>query len=87
LEEIIHQPTYAFPDWVAYDVLVYGKGAMLFDAIRQQTGDELFFSFLQSYFETYRFRNAAKKDLIQILNTVTGEDWSDFMKQWLFDHR
>ena len=87
LNKTIHRPTYAFPDWVSYDVLVYGKGAMLFDAIRQVTGDDLFVSFLQTYFKVFRYKNAAKADLIKILNEVTEQEWTEFMEEWLFDHK
>jgi aminopeptidase N len=70
---------------VIYDLLVYGKGAMLFHSLRQEMGEELFFKGLQSYFQENRFQNAGKADIIRTFNQVSGRDWQHHFDQWLYD--
>jgi aminopeptidase N len=36
--ETIHRPLYEFKDWLEYDSLVYGKGAIMFHELRQEMG-------------------------------------------------
>ncbi len=86
-DETIHRATYEFADWILYDVLVYGKGAMMFHEIHKKIGDPMFYTVLQTYLETYRFKNATKKDLIEVFNEVTKEDWTVFFNNWLFDNK
>jgi hypothetical protein len=85
MDETIHRPSYEFTDWVIYDLLVYGKGAMLFHSLRQEMGEELFFKGLQSYFQENRFQNAGKADIIRTFNQVSGRDWQHHFDQWLYD--
>ena len=42
-----------------YSAIVYGKGPLFYDAIRTKMGDTLFFKFLQTYFERYRYKIAS----------------------------
>jgi len=84
IDETIHRPVYEFPDWITYDLLVYGKGAMLFHSIREKTGDELFFKALQIYLRENCFENAGKENIIQAFNQVTGQDWQQHFDRWLY---
>jgi hypothetical protein len=84
IDETIHRPTYEFPDWITYDILVYGKGAMMFHTLRLELGDEVFYKVLQEYFKRYRFKNTDKEGLIGVLNEYTGRDWTAFLEEWLY---
>lgn len=83
--EVILKPTYRFKGWLTYDALVYGKGAMVFDSLRQQMGDDTFKKVLARYYDEMRFKNATTQDFINICNKVTKKDWTDFFEDWLFD--
>ncbi|HCS73064.1 MAG TPA: peptidase M1 [Clostridiales bacterium] len=85
LDETIHRPIYEFADWTFYDMLVYGKGAMLFHSIREEIGEEKFFQSLQKYYKENQFQNAGKSDIIQAFNQVTGLDWQQHFDSWLYD--
>ena len=85
IDETIHRPSYEFPDWAVYDLLVYGKGAMLFHSLREKMGEELFLQSLQDYYKNYRFQNVRKSDMIEIFNQVTKEDWRQHFDRWLYD--
>jgi hypothetical protein len=83
--ETIHRPLYEFKDWLEYDSLVYGKGAIMFHELRQEMGDETFFKVLREYFENNKYRNAKPKDLYKACQEVSGKSWEDFFLQWLYD--
>ncbi|NLB42580.1 MAG: M1 family metallopeptidase [Clostridiales bacterium] len=87
LDETIHRPIYEFVDWTFYDMLVYGKGAMLFHSLREEMGDEKFFQGLQKYYRDNQFQNARKSDLIHAFDQVTGLDWQKSFNRWLYDKR
>jgi aminopeptidase N len=36
-------------DGAAYSAIIYGRGALFFDALREQMGEETFDAFLQDY--------------------------------------
>jgi hypothetical protein len=84
-DDTILKPTYQFEDWMAYDALVYGKGAMVFHNLRREMGDDTFKEVLTRYYNEMRFKNATTQDLIDICNKVTNRDWKDFFEDWLFD--
>lgn len=85
IDETIHRPLYMFEDWIEYDSLVYGKGAILFHELRQEMGDEVFFKVLKRYFEENKFQNASPKDLYKACKDITGQSWENFFEQWLYD--
>jgi aminopeptidase N len=60
---------------VIYDLLVYGKGAMLFHSLREEIGDELFFRGLFVYFQENCFKNAGKDGYDKGFNQVRDQDW------------
>jgi hypothetical protein len=85
IDETIHRPVYEFSDWKIYDLLVYGKGAMLFHSLREELGDELFFKGLQRYFQEFIFKNVKKSDLINAFNKISNDNWDEFFDRWLYD--
>jgi hypothetical protein len=87
VDETIHRPSYEFSDWVLYDLLVYGKGAMMFHGLREQMGDELFFKALREYYRQYQFRNVNKEELIGAFDRSTGRSWERYFDKWLYDEK
>jgi len=85
IDETIHKPSYEFMDNMLYDMLVYGKGAMLFHSLREQMGDDLFFAALREFFKEYQFRNVKKDDVIHIFNKMSDNDWVQYFNKWLYD--
>lgn len=85
MDESIHRPSYEFPNYILYDLLVYGKGAMMFHEIRKQIGDDVFFHVLQEYYKEFQFKNVGKKEIINTFNRVTGENWDNYFNKWLYN--
>ena len=46
-----------YKDSSEYSLSVYTKGAVVFDKIRKEVGDEVFFNTLREYYSTYKFKN------------------------------
>ena len=85
MDETIHRPLYEFEDWIEYDSLVYGKGAIMFYEMKQEMGNEDFMEVLKTYFGANKFQNAKAQDLFRACQDVTGQNWESFFEQWLYD--
>ncbi len=67
-----------------YAGIVYGKGALMYDVLRQQLGDQKFFEFLRRYEQTYEFKRADGNAWKQTLTQVAGADAaSAFYSKWV----
>ena len=51
----VNQPVPDFNDGNQYETVVYGKGALFYEALRAAIGDRRFTRFLQSYLQKYRW--------------------------------
>ncbi len=61
-------PTSAYSSSVQYSAVVYGKGALYYDALRRAVGDEVFFSALREYYQKYRGGLAGPRSLINLIS-------------------
>ena len=61
----------------------YSKGLMLFHALRQRLGDELFFLGLREFYTDYKGRPARFSDLQHSFERVSKQDLNGFFTQWL----
>ncbi len=83
------------PDWAintpVSDVLfnyaiTYAKGACVVHQLRYVLGDSLFFATLQAYCAdpAFKFNSATIQEFNQKVNLVTGEDYTWFFDEWIF---
>jgi len=63
-------------------VMGYAKPAMLFVMLRGEIGPAAFDQALRAFWQRYRFRAAAWKDLEQVFSQASGRDLSTFFAQW-----
>lgn len=87
IDETIAKPLYSFSDWIVYDLLVYGKGAMLFEALEEKVGEKVFYEILKEYYNENAFKNATLTELLYACEKVTGGDYTDFFNDWLYDEK
>ena len=67
-----------------YAMNVYRKGALFFNALYEEMGDEKFNRFLQAYFKANRYGIAHKADLLKALATQLDQQTLDaLLKQWV----
>ncbi|MDF2440069.1 MAG: hypothetical protein JWN98_1053, partial [Abditibacteriota bacterium] len=62
----VNLKTAAYSGNVQYGAIVYGKGALFYEALRRTVGDEAFFASLREYYGTYRSRLSDAGSLLQI---------------------
>jgi aminopeptidase N len=75
-------PVEAYPEDL-YGAVVYGKGPLFFDALRQRVGDRVFYKILNSYFDGYRYDVAYPEDFMAVAERVSGEDLSPLYSKWI----
>ncbi len=67
--------------------LSYNKGAMVLHMLRKKLGDTEFFGGLQTYLvdEDHAFDYAKTTDFINIIETNSGQDLTEFFSDWLYN--
>ncbi len=63
----VDRPVSSFHIPIAYAGLVYGKGPHVYQALRREAGDAVFFAALREYVERYRFQTAPNRAFIAML--------------------
>lgn len=62
---------------------VYGGGAIVLHALRQEVGDERFFAILQTWFTRFRYKSAGTEDFVAVASEVAQRDLGPFLTLWL----
>jgi hypothetical protein len=70
-------------DPTVYSYVVYSKGALFFHALRQEIGDQAYFSALRNYYQDYQFGIASGSDLLKLFEQAAGRPLGDFYRKWL----
>ncbi|MEH6534766.1 MAG: M1 family aminopeptidase [Psychroserpens sp.] len=67
--------------------LSYNKGAMVLHMLRKKLGDANFFQALQDYLATatHAYDYAKTADFINIVETSSGEDLTEFFNDWIYN--
>ena len=81
-DQVVDQPTDDFADMGDYGVMIYAKGALGFQAIREAIGDDAFFAALEQYAANHRFEVATPADLLAAFEAASGEDLSELWRHW-----
>ena len=66
-----------------YGAVVYGKGPLYFHALRQEVGDDQFWTILQAYFSRHRYGVATPEDWLAAVKAVTGQEYRILYEQWI----
>jgi hypothetical protein len=80
-DAVVNQPSAAF-SW-EYEVIVYGKAALFFNALHQELGDETFKAVLHEYANRYRWRIATPDDFLGVAESVSGRDLDSLYNYWI----
>jgi hypothetical protein len=80
-DSVVNQPSGAFgPE---YEVIVYAKAALFFDALHQTIGDEAFQALLREYVNRYRWRIAKPGDLLALAESISGQELDGLYSHWI----
>ncbi len=66
-----------------YGLIVYRKGPLFFNALRQEVGDEIYFKIMQTYFSEYKYKVVQPVDLMTVIENVSGRDVEPLVETWL----
>ena len=83
LDRAIGGPVAGFRDQSDYVAVVYGKGPLFFDAVRQRLGDDAFFAGLRTYLARYRYGIAYPEDLVVALEDASSQTIDDLYRAWV----
>ncbi len=67
----------------AYINSVYWRGAAMYHALREEIGDDAFFSALRAYVQDNAYRVGTKADMIAAFNKASGRDLTDWFSAHL----
>ncbi|WKK24249.1 M1 family metallopeptidase [Streptomyces olivoreticuli] len=62
-------------------------GAAMLYGLRQQVGEDTFRKIERKFFDTYRHKAAATQDYIDVVNEVTGRDFTGYIKSWIYGEK
>jgi len=63
--------------------IIYGKGAVFLETLRQEIGDEAFFSTLQEYYRRHRYGEATGRGFLGVAEEVAGRDLDEIYEAWV----
>ena len=78
--EDIFKATTDYKDSADYSLSVYTKGAVIFNEIRNQVGDKVFFDTLKEYYNTYKFKNVKGTQFVELWKSK-GVDIEKIIKE------
>ena len=64
-DEVVNKPLSEFNGWDDYSLLVYIRGAMFIDKIKEDYGEETLYEILRTYYNKYKYQIASTKDFIK----------------------
>ncbi|MPZ20338.1 MAG: hypothetical protein GEV06_20840 [Luteitalea sp.] len=68
-----------------FRAILYNKGALVLDMLRQWLGDEAFFRGLRRFYDEARFRRVGTEDVRRAFEEASGARLERFFERWLYD--
>ena len=78
----IDRPAQDF-DPTSYELLVYAKSALFFNALRQELGEDLYFQVIRAHFEENRYQIVEPYILLDTAQRISGRDLGPLVEEWL----
>src|SRR5690606_9618835 len=63
---------------------VYWRGGMTLQALREEIGDDAFFTLLRRWVDEHRHSTAATEDLVALAEEISGQDLGPLFDAWLY---
>lgn len=83
-DTVINKPLDRFKGWDDYGLLVYIKGTMFLNDIKEDFGMEALYDILNRYYSVYRFYNSTTEDFIKICEEVTNTSFKEKVDKWIY---
>jgi aminopeptidase N len=79
----VDQPVASFLNGTQYETIVYGKGALFYDLIRDEIGTRRFDRFLNSYLQAHRWGIIDTDDWLAALSDLPDPTLAPLFEQWI----
>lgn len=76
----------SFKNGNQYEAVVYGKGALFFNALREDLGDRQFRRFLQTYLVTHKYGIVSEDDFLAALHVLGKPELIRLYREWVGNH-
>lgn len=81
--EKVYKSVEEFNNSIEYQALVYYKGAMFIQNLRNELGDDVFFKIMRVYFDKYKYKNAKTDDFLNVCEQISNKNLEYFFKNWI----
>ncbi|MBE7556226.1 MAG: M1 family metallopeptidase [Anaerolineales bacterium] len=82
LDGSVDRPAAAF-DPASYELLVYAKAALFFNALREQLGEVMYRQVLQTYYLENRYKIVTPQTFLVTAQRVSGQNLNPLVEEWL----
>lgn len=82
-DKVVNKTLSEFEGWNDYGPLVYSRGAMFINSIKEEFGEKVLYEILNKYFHKYKFHIATTDDFINICEEVTKTSFNSQVKLYL----
>ncbi|RKD26927.1 Peptidase family M1 [Caminicella sporogenes DSM 14501] len=82
-DEAVLKTLSEFKDWNDYSFLVYTKGTVFLDNLKNKYGEKTFYKILKTYYNMYKYKIATTEDFLKVCEEVTGDDLDNYFNKWL----
>ncbi len=79
-------PVDSFKNGTQYEAIVYGKGALFFDALRVDLGEREFRRFLQTYLVGHKYGIVNEDDFLAALHVLGKPELIRLYREWVGEH-
>lgn len=86
-DEVIVKSLEDFNSWDEYGLLVYTKGAMFINSIREDFGMDTVYEILSEYYNRYKFHFGTTEGFIKVCEEVTDTDFQDRLNEWIYGNK
>lgn len=69
LSENIFKLVNEYKNFIEYSLNVYIKGVIVFNEIRKEVGDKVFFEILNEYYNKYKYKNVNGRVFVELWNS------------------
>ncbi len=63
--------------------LLYGKGPLVLHALRQELGDQVFFTIMKSFITNFTFKPAETRQLVRVTSFAAKKDYGPFFERYI----
>ena len=78
----VDRPASTF-DPASYELLVYAKAALFFNALREQLGEQMYRQVLQTYYAENRYRIVTPQTFLATAERLSGQNLNPLAEKWL----